>query len=102
MKTTPWTIEGAFGLIGEIFDELSHAYRAWKACGCGASVRETIEEDIRTYKCENDAVNKIKSTVGTIGTYDCGGQGSRARFSSDVDCSMKQEVQFVRMDNQIP
>ena len=50
----------------------------------------------------NDAVNKIKSTVGTIGTYDCGGQGSRARFSSDVDCSMKQEVQFVRMDNQIP
>ena len=34
MKTTPWTIEGAFGLIGEIFDELSHAYRAWKACGC--------------------------------------------------------------------
>ena len=49
----------------------------------------------------NDAVNKIKSTVGTIGTYDCGGQGSRARFSSDVDCSMKQEVQFVRMDNQI-
>ena len=50
----------------------------------------------------NDAVNKIKSTVGTIGTYDCGGQGSRTRFSSDVDCSMKQEVQFVRMDNQIP
>lgn len=46
----------------------------------------------------NDAVNKIKSTVGTIGTYDCGGQGSRARFSSDVDCSMKQEVRFVRMD----
>lgn len=36
--------------------------------------------------------------VGTIGTYVCGGQGSRTRFSSDVDCSMKQEVQFVRMD----
>ena len=31
-----------------------------------------------------------------------GGFGSRTRFSSDVDCSMKQEVQFVRMDNQIP
>ena len=27
----------------------------------------------------NDAVNKIKSTVGTIGTYDCGGQGNKAR-----------------------
>ena len=25
MKTTPWTIKGLFGLIGEIFDELSHA-----------------------------------------------------------------------------
>ena len=50
----------------------------------------------------NDAVNKIKGTVGTIGPYDCGGQGSRTRFSSDVDCSLKQEVQFVRMDNQIP
>lgn len=30
MKTTPWTIKGAFGIIGEIFDELSHADRAWK------------------------------------------------------------------------
>ena len=39
--------------------------------------------------------------VGTIGTYDCGGQGSRTRFSSDVDCSLKHEVRFVRMDNQI-
>ena len=36
--------------------------------------------------------------VGTIETYACGGQGNRTRFSSDVDCSMKQEVQFVRMD----
>lgn len=36
--------------------------------------------------------------VGTIGSYACGVQGSRIRFSSDVDCSMKQEVQFVRMD----
>lgn len=46
----------------------------------------------------NDAVNKIRGTVGTIGTYACGGHGSRTRFSSDVDGSMKQEVQFVRMD----
>ena len=46
----------------------------------------------------NDAVNKIKSTVGTIGTYACGGQGSRTRFSSDVDCSLKQEGIIVRMD----
>ena len=36
--------------------------------------------------------------VGTVGTYACGGHGSRTRFSSDVDCSVKQEVQFVRMN----
>lgn len=28
MKTNIWTIKGAFGIIGEIFDELSHADRA--------------------------------------------------------------------------
>lgn len=44
----------------------------------------------------NDAISKIKSTVGTIGTYACGGQGSRPSFSSDVDCSMKQEGIIVR------
>ena len=58
MKTTPWTIKGAFGIIGEIFDELSHADRAWKACGCGESVRETIEEAIRTYKSEVEKMNE--------------------------------------------
>ena len=50
----------------------------------------------------NDAVSKIKSTVGTIGTYACGGHGSRTRFSRDGDCSMKQEGIIVRRDNQIP
>lgn len=58
MKTTSWTIKGAFGIIGEIFDELSHADRAWKACGCGESVRETIEEAIRTYKSEVEKMNE--------------------------------------------
>lgn len=58
MKTTPWTIKGAFGLIGEIFDELSHAEEAWNACGCGESVRETIEEAIRTYKSEVEKMNE--------------------------------------------
>ena len=50
MQTTIWTITGLFGLIGEIFDELSHAEKVWLACGCGESKRETIEEAIRTYK----------------------------------------------------
>ena len=58
MQTTIWTITGLFGLIGEIFDELSHAEKAWLACGCGESVRETIEEDIRTYKCEVEKMNE--------------------------------------------
>lgn len=64
MKTTPWTIEGAFGLIGEIFDELSHADRAWKACGCGESARESIEEAIRTYRQEVEKMNeKVENLI---------------------------------------
>lgn len=58
MTTTCWTIEGAFGLIGEIFDELSHAEKAWLAYGCGESVREMIDEAIRTYKCEVEKMNE--------------------------------------------
>ena len=48
MRTTIWTIKGTLGLIGEIFDELSHADRAWKACGCGESA----------YKREVDKMNE--------------------------------------------
>ena len=40
------------------FDELSHADRAWNACGWGESVRESIEEAIRTYKREVDKMNE--------------------------------------------
>lgn len=58
MTTTFWTIKGLFGLIGEIFDELSHADRAWNACGCGESMRETIDEAIRTYKREVGKMNE--------------------------------------------
>lgn len=58
MKTTTGTIRGAFGIIGEIFDELSHADRAWRACGCGESVREAIDEAIRTYKREVEKLER--------------------------------------------
>ena len=58
MTTTPWTIKGAFGIIGEIFDELSHTERAWNACGCGESVLETIDDAIRTYKLEVEKMNE--------------------------------------------
>lgn len=64
MKTTSWRIKGGFGLIGEVLDELSHADRAWNACGWGESIRETIDEAILTYKQEvekmNEKVEKLK------------------------------------------
>ena len=63
MTTTIWTIKGAFGIIGEIFDELSHADHAWNACGWGESVRETIDESIRTYKLE---VEKMDEKVSEL------------------------------------
>ena len=70
MKTTSWTIKGGFGLIGEIFDELSHAEKAWLACGCGESVRETIDEAIRTYKQEVEKMDeKVEKLVATDHNY---------------------------------
>lgn len=67
MRAENWTIKGAFGIIGEIFDELSHADRAWNACGWGESVRETIDEAISTYKSEvekmNEKVEKLKAKL---------------------------------------
>lgn len=70
MKTTTWTIEGAFGLIGEIFDELSHADRAWNACGWGESMRETIDEAIHTYRQEVEKMNeKVEKLVRRNDNY---------------------------------
>ena len=64
MTTTLWTIKGAFGLIGEIFDELSHTDRAWNACGWGESVRETIDEAILTYKREVEKMDeKVENLI---------------------------------------
>ena len=57
-----------------------------------SSKDQNLDRQIAAISLRNDAVNKIKSTVGTIGTYACGGHGSRTRFSSDADCSLKQEV----------
>ena len=58
MQTMIWTINGLFGLICEIFDELSHAEEAWLVCGCGESKRETIDEAIHTYKCDVEKMNE--------------------------------------------
>lgn len=48
----------AFGFIGKVFDELSHADRAWNACGWGESVHERIDEAILTYKHEVEKMNE--------------------------------------------
>ena len=67
METNIWTINGLFGLIGEIFDELSHADRAWNACGCGESVHESIEEAIRTYRQEVERMNeKVENLIAQL------------------------------------
>ena len=83
----------ACGFKNEAVKNLS--VRKWICPFCGV---EHSRDHNAAINLRNDAISKIKSTVGTIGTYACGGQGSRTRFSSDVDCSMKQEVQFVRRD----
>ena len=70
--------------------------RKWVCPSCG--VEHNRDHNAAINLC-NDAISKIKSTAGTVGTYACGGQGNKARLiSSNVDCSLKQEVQFVRMD----
>ena len=58
MTTTFWTIKGLFGLIGEVFDELSHEEKARLVCGYGESMRETINEAIRTYRQEVERMNE--------------------------------------------
>lgn len=58
MQTMIWTINGLFGLISEIFDELYHAEEARLVCGFGESKRETIGEAISTYKREVEKMNK--------------------------------------------
>ena len=69
--------------------------RKWICPSCGVEHHRDHNAAINLH---NDAISNIKSTVGTIGTYACGGQGNRTKTFGNVDCSLKQEVQFVRMD----
>ena len=67
MKTTIWTIKGAFGLIGEVFDELSHDEEAWNACGWGESVRESIDDAILTYQREVEKMDeKVENLIAQL------------------------------------
>lgn len=67
--------------------------RKWVCPSCGV---EHNRDHNAAINLRNDAISKIKSTVGTIGIYACGGQGNITRFSSNVDCSLKQEGNIVR------
>ena len=67
--------------------------RKWICPSCGV---EHHRDHNAAINLRNDAISKIKSTAGTVGTYACGGQGNRTRFSSDVDCLLKQEGIIVR------
>ena len=67
--------------------------RKWICPSCGV---EHNRDHNAAINLRNDAISKIKSTVGTIGTYACGGQGSKTRLcSSRGDCSVKQEERTV-------
>ena len=67
--------------------------RKWICQSCGV---EHNRDHNAAINLRNDALNKIRSTVGTIETYACGGQGNKAKSFGDVDCSMKQEGITVR------
>lgn len=54
MRTASQRIAGAFQLVGEIFDELKRG----DGVRWGDSIRETIEEAIRTYKREVEKMNE--------------------------------------------
>ena len=58
MRNAGRRIANAFGFIGEVFDDLSYVEDAWNACGCVDSLRETINEAIRTYRQEVEKMNE--------------------------------------------
>ncbi len=70
MRTVRRRIANAFGFIGEVFDNLSYVEDAWNACGCGDSMRETIDEAIRTYKSEVEKMNeKVENLIAKFNNH---------------------------------
>ena len=60
MRTVSRRLADAFGIIGEIFDEL----RRGDGVRWGDSIRETIDEAIRTYKREVEKMDeKVENLI---------------------------------------
>lgn len=82
------------GFKNEVVKNLS--VREWVCPKCGEVHNRDQNAAINLKNNALKEVNKLRSTVGTIGAYACGGQGSKTRFnSSRVDCSLKQEERTV-------
>lgn len=65
MSTASCRIERAFELIKECFDELRRG-QASSVFGWGDSIRETIDEAIRTYKSEVERINERVDAISHL------------------------------------
>ena len=70
--------------------------RNWVCPKCGEVHNRDQNAAINLKNNALKELNKIRSTAGTVGTYACGGQGSKIRLNSNfVDCSLNQEERTV-------
>ena len=70
MRNVSRRIADAFGFIGEVFDDLTYVEDAWNACGCGDSMRERIDEAIRTYRQEVEKMNeKVENLIAHFNNH---------------------------------
>ena len=83
------SVTAVYSAFAQIYQTASE----WICPSCGV---EHSRDHNAAINLRNDAISKIKSTVGTIGSYACGGQGSRTKTFGNVDCSLKQEGIIVR------
>lgn len=65
--TISYRIKGAFGLIEEYFGELRHGQQS-ALIGWGDSIRETIDEAIRTYRRCVDEMDEKIAALSHMGT----------------------------------